>query len=146
MSDSDLTIGELARRTGCKVPTVRYYESIGMLPAPARSPGNQRRYGARDLARLDFIQHCRELGFSQSAIKDILGLTDDPAQSCEAVTTVVQGHLDDVTARMERLGRLRDELARMIGECSGGVVGSCRILETLGDHSHKHCMSDSHYR
>ena len=146
MSESALTIGELVRRTGCKAPTVRYYESIGLLPCPSRSVGNQRRYGPKDLARLDFIQHCRELGFSQIAIRDILGLADCPEQPCDSVTNVVQGHLDDVSARIARLTRLKAELERMVADCSGGEVGSCRILETLADHSHRHCLSDSHYR
>lgn len=145
MTEPALTIGELARRTGCKVPTVRYYESIGLLPRPARSVGNQRRYGPRDLARLDFIQHCRELGFAQAAIRDILGLADGPEQSCDSVTAVVQTHLADVTGRIARLERLRTELERMIAGCAGGTVSDCRVLEVLADHSHKHCLSESHY-
>lgn len=146
MAQSTLTIGQLARRTGCKVPTVRYYESIGLLPEPGRSEGNQRRYGSKDLARLDFIQHCRELGFSQTAIRDILRLADCPEQSCDAVTSVVQEHLNDVKERITRLSRLKAELERMIEDCRGGQMSSCRILETLADHSHKHCLSDSHHK
>ena len=142
--DAPLTIGQLAQRTGCKVPTIRYYESVGLLAPPRRSTGNQRRYGAKALARLDFIQHCRELGFSQSDIRNILGLADSRAQSCDAVTSVVQHHLDDVTERISRLTRLQLELQRMIADCSGGAMSDCRILETLADHSHKHCWSDSH--
>ncbi len=145
-AEAALTIGQLARRTGCKVPTIRYYESIGLLPRAARSVGNQRRYSAKDQARLDFIQHCRELGFSQAAIRDVLGLAECPEISCGAVTSVVQRHLDDVTQRISRLTRLQAELQRMIATCSGGAVSDCRIIETLADHSHKHCLSDSHYR
>ena len=144
--DATLSIGQLAQRTGCKVPTIRYYECIGLLPRPGRSVGNQRRYGAKDLARLDFIQHCRELGFSQAAVRDILGLADCPEQSCMAVTSVVQHHLDDVTERISRLTRLQVELQRMMANCSGGAMSDCRLLETLADHSHKHCLSDSHYQ
>lgn len=146
MSRTSLTIGELARRTGCKAPTVRYYESIGLLPCPSRSAGNQRRYGPEDVARLDFIQHCRELGFSQKAIREILGLADCPDQPCDCVTAVVQSHLSDVVERIARLERLRMELERMIANCEGRKVSGCRILEVLADHSHKHCLSDSHYR
>ena len=146
MTESALTIGELARRTGCKVPTVRYYESIGLLPQPTRSVGNQRRYGPKDLARLGFIQHCREFGFSQSTIRGFLEVAAHPERSCESVTAVVQGHLEDVTEQMARLARLKNELERMIKSCPSGKVAGCQILEVLADHSHKHYLSDSRYR
>jgi DNA-binding transcriptional MerR regulator len=144
MSAAEFTIGHLARDTGCRVPTIRYYEQIGLMPPPRRTAGNQRRYGPRHVARLGFIQHCRELGFRQKAIRDLLKLTERPNQSCDAVTEIARTHLDGVNQRMARLAALKLELERMIEVCGGGQVADCRIIETLADHSHRHCLSSDH--
>lgn len=69
-----LTIGKLGEAAGVKVPTIRYYEQIGLLPEPDRSAGNQRLYGQSALDRLAFIRHARELGFPLDAIRDLLSL------------------------------------------------------------------------
>lgn len=140
-----LTIGQLSKATHCKVPTIRYYEQIGLMPAPTRTAGNQRRYGPEHVARLDFIQHCRELGFHQKAIRGLLKLTKHPNQNCEAVTQIARSHLDEVNHRLARLTALKSELERMIGVCSGGQIADCRIIETLADHSHGHCLVSDHY-
>src|SRR5918994_4053441 len=130
---ADVTIGHLARATGCKIPTIRYYEQIGLLPAPRRSAGNQRLYGTEHVARLAFIRHGRELGFSQAAIRDLLKLSDDPDQPCEAVTRIAARRLEEIKERIERLRALKAELERMIETCRGRKVSECRILETLAD-------------
>jgi DNA-binding transcriptional MerR regulator len=139
------TIGQLGKETGCKVPTIRYYEKIGMLPEPRRSSGNQRIYGPDHLVRLAFIRHCRELGFSQPAIRDLLKLTDDPNQSCEAVDRIASSHLVSINDRIARLSALKTELEHMLKCCKGGKVSSCRIVETLADYSHRNCVHDSIY-
>lgn len=144
MAAAEVTIGRLARDTGCKVPTIRYYEQIGLLPEPRRSVGNQRLYGREHRARLDFIMHSRELGFSQSAIREFFRLSDQPNQSCEAVDAIAQTHLEEVNRRIDSLKRLKRELERMIKACSGGRVEKCRIIETLADHSHGHCLTAGH--
>ncbi|MBU2580131.1 MAG: helix-turn-helix domain-containing protein [Alphaproteobacteria bacterium] len=127
----DITIGQLARETGCKIPTIRYYEQIGLLPQPRRTAGNTRRYEANHVARLGFIQHCRELGFAQNAIRELLALTDQPDEPCEAVTKIAETRLADVKRRLARLEALKSELERMIGTCAGGRVKQCRIIEAL---------------
>jgi DNA-binding transcriptional MerR regulator len=76
-----LSIGILAKRTGTKVQTIRYYEQIGLMPKPGRSDGGQRRYGNDELDRLAFIRHSRELGFSLEAIRELLDLSDRPERS-----------------------------------------------------------------
>lgn len=139
-----LTIGQLSMKTHCKVPTIRYYEEIGMMPEPSRTAGNQRRYDPEHVERLDFIQHCRELGFPQKRIRDLLDLTRNPSESCEAVTEIARSHLDDVNQRVVRLLALKSELERMIEVCSGGNIADCRIIETLADHSHSHCQITDH--
>ena len=128
---AEFTIGHLARATGCKVPTIRYYEQIGLLPEPHRSSGNTRLYGAGHLARLGFIQHCRDLGFSQLAIRELLELSEHPDRSCEAVTDIARAHLQDVNRRIARLAALKVELESMIENCHGGRVEQCRIVEAL---------------
>jgi len=130
-----LTIGQLSKETQCKVPTIRYYEEIGLMPLPSRTAGNQRRYGPEHVARLGFIQHCRELGFRQDAIRDLLSLTKCPSLSCEAVTEIARTRLNEVNQRMARLAALKSELERMIVVCSGGRIDDCRIIETLRDRS-----------
>lgn len=141
---AEFTIGHLARETGCKIPTIRYYEQIGLLPKPSRSAGNTRLYGPAHRARLGFIQHCRELGFSQASIRGLLDLTGHPDRSCEAVTEIAAAHLADVNRRIASLSTLKAELTHMIEVCEGGCVAQCRIVETLADHSHGHCLGHDH--
>ena len=133
MNDIEITIGHLARETGVKVTTIRYYEQVGLLPVPRRSSGNQRIYEHHHLKRLMFIRHCRELGFSQTSLRDLLELSDNPDQSCDAVTTVARVQCDEIDRRILQLEELRSELDRMIKACSGGPMKDCRIVEALVD-------------
>ncbi|PTV93129.1 Cu(I)-responsive transcriptional regulator [Rhodobacter aestuarii] len=135
-----LSIGTLAKRTGTKVQTIRYYEQIGLMPEPGRSDGGQRRYGAPELDRLAFIRHARQLGFPLQAIRDLLELSDSPERSCAQVDAVARKQLREVEARIARLEALRAELQRMIGECRADRIANCRILEVLRDHAE--CLSD----
>jgi len=145
MNATMFTIGQLARETGCKIPTIRYFENIGLLPEPNRSQGNTRLYGPTHKARLAFIQHCRELGFTQSAIRELLRLTEDPETSCEAATEISKKHLEDVKQKIARLVALKTELEHMINACSGtNTVKQCRLIETLADHTHTHCLENKH--
>ena len=130
-----LTIGKLGQSAGVKVPTIRYYEEIGLLPEAERSAGNQRLYTQRTLERLTFIRHARELGFPLDAIRDLLSLSDRPDQSCAAVDTIASAQFVAVEARIARLLALRAELQRMITQCAGGRVADCHVIEVLGDHS-----------
>lgn len=130
-----LSIGTLSRKTGTKVQTIRYYEQIGILPEPGRTSGGQRRYTETDLDRLAFVRHSRQLGFSLKAIRELLGMADEPGQSCGEVDAIARRQLDLVEQRLVRLQALQKELKRMITECSGNSVAQCRILEVLRDHS-----------
>jgi DNA-binding transcriptional MerR regulator len=143
MDQEEILIGELARRTNSKVPTIRYYEQIGLLSPPRRSAGNHRLYGPQHEARLGFIRHSRELGFSQHAIRELLDLSDVPERSCEAIDEIAREHLNEVNLRVDRLTRLKAELERMINQCAGGNVTKCRIIETLAEPSHALCL-DNH--
>jgi DNA-binding transcriptional MerR regulator len=133
-----LTIGKLGQAAGVKVPTIRYYEEIGLLPKAERSAGNQRLYTRRALERLTFIRHARELGFPLDAIRDLLSLSDHPDQSCTAADAIASAQLVAVNARITRLMALRAELERMLEQCAGGVIADCRVIEVLGDHTQCH--------
>ena len=138
-----LTIGRVARQTGVKVPTIRYYEQIGLLPAPDRSAGNQRIYEAAAVKRLSFIAHARQLGFSLEQIGQLLNLTDDPHQTCEQANDIAQQHLREIESRMKRLRSLKKELLSMVDVCqAGGTINDCRVIETLADHGK--CLSHEH--
>jgi DNA-binding transcriptional MerR regulator len=136
----NLPIGELARRTGVKVPTIRFYEQIGLIAAPPRTEGNQRRYGKTEIDRLNFIRHARELGFEVDHIRELLAMSQEPQASCHQADSIAQSHLLEVDRRIEKLRRLRGELARMIDECGHGRICDCRIIEVLADHGH--CAAD----
>ena len=133
----DFSIGELARRTQVKVPTIRYYEQIGLLAPPPRTEGQQRRYDKKGIARLAFIRHARELGFNIEAIRALLSLQDNPDQSCSVADRIASARLAEVEERIASLSALRTELERMIEECACGRVAECRVIETLADNSHR---------
>lgn len=127
-----MKIGELASATATNVETVRYYEKIGLLPAPARTNGNYRSYGVAHLQRLSFIRRARDLGFSLDAVRDLLALTDDREKPCQAVDEIASRHLSEVERKISDLAAMRDELRVVIGNCRHGTVSDCKIIETLG--------------
>ncbi len=135
-----LSIGTLARRTGIKVQTIRYYEQIGLMPEPGRTEGGQRRYGDDELDRLSFIRHARQLGFALEAIRELLDMSDHPSLPCDEADAIARRQLRQVEQRLARLEALRTELQRMVHECSGGRAADCRVLEVLRDHSE--CLTD----
>jgi DNA-binding transcriptional MerR regulator len=134
MNHHGVPIGVAATRSGVKVPTIRYYEEIGLLPAPPRTKSNRRSYDAADLRRLVFIRHARELGFEIEAIRALLTLQDNPDQSCVAADVIARARLDEVERRIDILIVLKAELQRMIAECSRGRVAECRVIELLANH------------
>jgi DNA-binding transcriptional MerR regulator len=127
----DFLIGELARRTKVKVPTIRYYEQIGLLPSPPRTSGHQRRYDAAHASRLKFIRHARELGFELEAIRELLAMTAKPNQPCAEIDRLARGHISAIDRRIAHLRSLRSELQRALGECGRGMVCDCRLVEAL---------------
>ena len=133
-------IGELARRTAVKVPTIRYYEQIGLLPEAPRSDGNRRLYGSTEVERLNFIRHARDLGFEIEDIRELLAMAAQPQSSCHQVDSIANNHLAEIERRIASLTALKRELTRMIEECGHGRVCDCRIIEALADHSQ--CLSE----
>lgn len=129
--DSLMSIGALAKATGTKVETIRWYERVGLLPAPARTSGNYRAYGEAHLIRLSFVRRARDLGFSLDQIRALLDLAEDRGRSCEAVNVIAREHLGEVERKIADLQALRRELASLIGQCQQGKVAECRIILAL---------------
>jgi DNA-binding transcriptional MerR regulator len=130
----DYAIGELSALSGVKVPTIRYYEGIGVLAAPPRTQGNQRRYDGQALARLRFIAHARSMGFPMASVKAMLRLSRHPDEPCDDLDALVADRLMEVEERISRLSGLRAELTAMIEDHHHGRVADCRIIEVLSDH------------
>lgn len=125
-----LTIGNLSKKTGVNVETIRYYERIGLLDAPARTESGYRTFDERAAGRLRFIKRGRELGFSLDEVRTLVELADHPSQPCADVDRLVLQHLAEVRERIADLQRLEAELARLAG-CHDTTVSECRIVEAL---------------
>lgn len=132
MTSNGVPIGEASRASGIKVPTIRYYEQIGLLPSPPRTEGNRRLYDAADVRQLRFIRHARELGFEIGPIRELLSLAGEPDKPCEGADRIAREHLADIDHKIARLTTLRTEVARMT-ECYQTCIGDCRVIEALGD-------------
>jgi DNA-binding transcriptional MerR regulator len=127
------SIGQLSKKTGVKVPTIRYYELIGLIAPPDRTAGNQRRYSQAGFARLSFIRHSRDLGFSLDDTREFLELSEHPDQQCSDAHSIATRHLTNLREKILKLKRLEKELER-ISTCKAGKLGDCAVLETLADH------------
>ena len=129
------SIGELSKRSKVKIPTIRYYEEIGLLVAPERTEGNQRRYDNTGLERLSFIKHARELGFSVESISSLIKLQEHPDRSCREATEIAVAKLSDVRQKIKKLRALEKELIRISKGCDGtNVAQHCYVLTCLADH------------
>jgi Cd(II)/Pb(II)-responsive transcriptional regulator len=127
-----MKIGELARSTGTPVETVRYYEREGLLPAPARSEGNYRQYGAAQVERLGFIRNCRALDMTLDEIRVLLRFRDAPADNCAGVNTLLDGHIVHVADRIAELQALEKQLRRLRTQCRKvEAAADCGILGEL---------------
>jgi len=129
------SIGELSRRTGVKVPTIRYYEQMRLMKAPERSDGNQRRYGRPELERLAFIRHARDLGLAIDSIRELIELSGHPDMPCADADRIAKEQLASVRERITRLRKLERELERIATCCTGETVGDCYVIRALSDHA-----------
>ena len=139
-----MTIGKLSSRAGVKVTTIRYYESIDLMPEPHRSESGQRIYDETSVERLSFIRHARDLGFPVESIRDLIDLQSKPDQDCASVDAIARRQLANVRYRLNQLEALEAELKRMIAACEGGSVENCTVLACLSDHNN--CREDEHGR
>lgn len=138
---TSLTIGKLAAAADVKVPTIRFYEQIGLLPEPVRTESDRRAYNPAAVRRLAFIKHARQLGFPIEAIRTLLDLADHPERSCEDANTLAQEQLTAVETKIAQLEALQSELRRMVAAGCQGIAGDCRVIEVLADHR---CCAQDH--
>lgn len=141
-SGNALSIGGLARLTGVKVPTIRYYEQIGLMPSVPRTASNRRLYGVADVQRLAFIRHGRDLGFDIGEIRQLIALAGEPGQPCAGADAIARRHLVDIDAKIARLTAMRREIARMVEDGAHGAIATCRVIEVLADHDQ--CLHEHH--
>ena len=132
MSTRGLTIGRLAQSAGANLETVRYYERIGLMPAPPRTHGGHRSYAPEHVQRLRFIRRSRELGFGLDAIRRLIALSEPGIQGCREVRDMAREHVASIDARIADLQRLRGVLQQAASDCREGETVRCPIIEELG--------------
>jgi len=126
-----IAIGAVSKHTGTNIETVRYYERVGLLPAPARSSGGYRLYGADHLKRLSFIRRARALGFSLAEVRKLLTLADQRRRSCAEVRIVAAAHLEDVKAKLADLRQMERVLKETVARCEAGSGSHCPMIDAL---------------
>lgn len=126
-----MRIGELAKATGTKAETIRYYEREGILPAADRTDSNYRDYSDDHLAALTFVRRARELGFSMAQVRELLALSDHDDKPCGDVDQLVRSQLVEVEQKIADLVALRTELDQLLRSCQANRIGDCRIVERL---------------
>jgi MerR family transcriptional regulator, mercuric resistance operon regulatory protein len=127
---TELTIGALSEQTGVNVETIRYYEREGLLPRAPRTAGGHRVFGEAHLRRLLFIRRSRELGFSGTEVRALLGLVDG-GYTCGEVRDLTLRHLANVSAKIADLRRLEKTLTTISSKCEGDDMPDCPIVEAL---------------
>lgn len=136
---NNYSIGQIAKLSGCKIPTIRFYEQEGLLPPPDRTEGNQRRYQEQHLIRLRFILHARALGFSLDDVRELIHLAGKATHDHEA-DQIVARQLSSVEQKIARLSSLKQELSSMLNRCAQGAGMKdesmrCRVIDVLSDHT-----------
>jgi MerR family mercuric resistance operon transcriptional regulator len=123
--------GELAQQSGCNIETVRFYERLGLLPAPPRTAGGHRDYAPEHLRRLMFIRRSRELGFTLDEVRSLLALVGGGDWTCAEVRAMTLEHLADVRRKIADLEKLGRVLEDMTAQCAGGALPECPIVDAL---------------
>src|SRR5215469_1408725 len=112
-----MTIGELARRAGCEIETIRYYEHQGLLPKPGRTSGNFRRYGQEHAELLSFIRRCRSLDMALNEIRTLLRFRSATDENCGEVNALLDTHIGHVEERIAELQSLESQLRALRDKC-----------------------------
>src|SRR6266704_3477032 len=130
-----LTIGQVATAADVNVQTIRYYERRGLVATPRRTASGYRQYTDDAVARLRFIKHAQELGFSLQEIQELLGLRVRHGAACDAVERKTRNKIDVVQQRICDLQRMKHTLERLAAACAARrPTDECPILEALEDH------------
>ncbi len=129
-----MRIGELARAARCTVETIRFYERVGLLAAPARTAANYRDYTPAHLERLRSVRNCRTMDLSHDEIRALLDLAERPGDDCGGINRLIDEHIEAVAGRIEALQRLRARLEVLRGRCSvERSVEACGVMAGLAD-------------
>lgn len=126
-----ISIGELARRTGVHIETIRYFEKVCLLGTPDRTEGGHRVYADHHVRALSFIKRGRELGFTPKEVRAILNLGGPGKACCDEVQEIAFHHLEQVRSKMADLARIERLLASTVERCSGGHVPDCPVIDML---------------
>ncbi len=127
----EFPIGELARRTGVNIETIRFYERIGVLDRAQRSVAGRRSFGPAEAKRLSFVRRARELGFSLDEVRALLGLAEPGRRDCRAASALAGAHLNAVRSRIRDLRKLEAILAEAVARCEMDGDGACAVLDML---------------
>ena len=125
-----IPIGELSRRAGCNIETIRYYVRVGVLPVARRS-GRYRSYGPEDVSRLGFVRRARELGFTLDGVRALLALASDGDSSCVEARDLAASHLKEVRARIADLKRMERVLTGIVGACDIRSDAGCPLIDAI---------------
>ncbi len=130
-NQKNLSRGELAVQSGVNAETIRYYESIALMPEPQRTAGGHRVYAPPQVQRLNFIRRCREIGFTLEEVRELLSLVDGEQVSCKQVKSIAENHLNDIREKIADLKKMEKTLRTMSTQCSGKDVPECPIIDVL---------------
>ncbi|MCZ6560493.1 MAG: helix-turn-helix domain-containing protein [Gammaproteobacteria bacterium] len=130
-AESGMQIGQLSKKTGCNIETIRYYEKRGLLPSPPRTAGGYRLYDSDHLKRLTFVMRSRDLGFSMAEIEKLLSLVDEHQLTCHDMHQQTLAHVGDIQSKIADLKRLERVLTEIASKCSDGTVPECPIIDAL---------------
>ena len=128
------SIGEMSAKAGVKIPTIRYYEKMTLMPEPNRTLGNQRRYSQSALDQLVFIKHARELGFTLNTISMLIDLGKSQQKNCSEIDSLAKDHLEQVRTKLSLLKSLEAELIRITSGCNDEQIEKCYVIESLANH------------
>lgn len=131
MRNAGVKRSELARRTGCNLETIRYYEQIALLPPPPRTQSGHRIYDAEHERRLRFILRARQLGFTIEELRSLLALVDSERLSCGEVHRVTVAHIGDIQKKIRDLRKLERILKDISAKCAGDDAPDCPIIDAL---------------
>lgn len=127
----NISIGELSKHSGVNIETIRYYERIKMLPAPARTASGRRVYGHAEKRTLGFIRRSRDLGFTLEEIRAMLALGGPGRAPCAEVHRIANAHLANVRKKLADLMKLEAILAETVAQCADGATPDCPVLDIL---------------
>lgn len=129
-----LTTGQVARRAGVGVETIRFYERKGLIAEPPRKESGYRQYPEEAVARVRFVRRAKELGFTLKEVKELLLLRASPGSRCDNVRRRAEAKIWDIEQKVQALRRMKKALTRLTAACDGrGPVADCPILEALRD-------------